>query len=158
MLKILFVCTGNICRSPTAEVVFRDLVAKKGLSDQFEIDSCGTHGYHIGEGADPRSCRFAKIRGYDLSAHVARQITSEDFVKYDWILVMDKMNLRALEEIVPDVYRNKIELFMRFSEQSEQTIVPDPYYGNDKAFSKVIDYCEDAAQGFLTFLQKAYQI
>ena len=140
MLKILFVCTGNICRSPTAEVVFRDLVAKKGLSDQFEIDSCGTHGYHIGEGADPRSCRFAKTRGYDLSAHVARQITSEDFVKYDWILVMDKMNLRA------------------FSEQSEQTIVPDPYYGNDKAFLKVIDYCEDAAQGFLTFLQKAHQI
>lgn len=158
MQKILFVCTGNICRSPTAEAVFRKLVDKAGLGDHFELDSCGTHAYHVGEGADPRSSRFAKERGYDLSKHIARKITLADFEHYDWILVMDKTHLRELEAIAPVGLRHKIELFMRFSTHSEQTIIPDPYYGGDAGFVKVIDYCEDAAQGFLAYLKKAHRL
>ncbi|NYT66054.1 low molecular weight phosphotyrosine protein phosphatase [Alcaligenaceae bacterium] len=154
MNKVLFVCTGNICRSPSAEGVFRSLVDEAGLSGQVGVGSAGTHSYHIGEAPDARAQVAARKRGYELGHIVARQITQDDFREADLILAMDWENLSALQQQCPKVYHHKLMLLMRFANEFEEATVPDPYYGGPEGFGKVLDYLEDACQGVLELVRK----
>jgi protein-tyrosine phosphatase len=149
---VLFVCMGNICRSPTAEGVFRHQVQAAGLADRFFIDSAGTHAYHIGDAPDPRSVQAAARRGYDLSAQRARKVSARDFARFDHVLAMDSDNLRLLAAACPPQHAHKLGLFMAHASKSASAIVPDPYYGDGDGFDTVIDYVEDAAQGLLAAL------
>ncbi len=152
--RILMVCLGNICRSPTAEGVFRNLVHKAAPGLQVEVDSAGTAGYHIGAAPDPRSQRAALRRGIDISDLRARQISRSDFTTFDWILAMDRENLRDLEAKRPMHSRAKLSLFLEFAPQTGRTEVPDPYYGGEADFERVLDLCDAAARGLLAALQK----
>lgn len=147
--RVLFVCTGNICRSPTAEAVARSLACEAGLGDRIEIDSAGTHGYHTGEMPDPRAIQAAARRGYDLSALRARRVDIADFQRFDLVLAMDAGHLEAMLRGCPEVYRPKLQMFMRYARHHDLDEVPDPYYGGDAGFEAVLDYCEDAAQGLI---------
>ncbi len=150
-VKVLFVCLGNICRSPSAEGVFRKYVVDAGLESRFEIDSAGTLDYHAGERADRRSERAAQRRGIDISKHRARQIEPHDFERYDYILAMDKSNLSNLERLCPAAHRHKLALMMSFAPALGDE-VPDPYYGDGTAFENVLDMLEDACRNFLTHI------
>ena len=153
-VRVLFVCMGNICRSPTAEGVFRHFVQQSSLQHLIEADSAGTHGYHIGDPPDERAQATALRRGYDLSPLRARQVTREDFRAFDYVLAMDNENLRALQRICPpQVQRNPL-LFLSFSSTRTVTEVPDPYYGGPQGFEHVLDLVEDAAQGLLRRIRK----
>ncbi|MBC3883679.1 low molecular weight protein-tyrosine-phosphatase [Undibacterium griseum] len=152
--SILFVCMGNICRSPTAEGVFRAKAKAAGLLDQLVIDSAGTHAYHVGEAPDARSHVFAIKRGFDLSSQKARQVRAEDFIRFDLVLAMDKNNLQLLEAACPAAYRHKLHLFMHYARNTPAEEVPDPYYGGARGFDTVLDYIEDAAEGLLASLQE----
>ncbi len=154
MNKVLFVCTGNICRSPSAQGVFQHMIDEAGLADVVGVDSAATHNFHVGEAPDPRAQAAAHKRGYDLSTHVSRQITAQDFREFDLILVMDWENLSALQQQCPKVYQHKLMLLMRFSNEYEEATVPDPYYGGPEGFNKVLDYIEDACQGVLELVRK----
>lgn len=154
MYKVLFVSTGNLCRSPSAEGVFRSLVDDAGLSDVVGVDSAGTHSFHIGEAPDARALLAAQKRGYDLSACVARQVNASDFRDFDLILVMDWENLSALQQMCPRMYHHKLMLLMRFSNEFEEATVPDPYLGGSDGFTKVLDYIEDACDGVLEVVRK----
>lgn len=154
MYKVLFVSTGNLCRSPSAEGVFRSLVDEAGLSDAVGVGSAGTHSYHIGEAPDARAQAAANQRGYDLSTITARQITADDFRDYDLILVMDWQNLSALQYQSAKMYHAKLMLLMRFSNEFEEATVPDPYLGGPEGFTKVLDYIEDACEGVLEVVRK----
>jgi protein-tyrosine phosphatase len=149
MKKILFVCLGNICRSPTAEGVFRHFLAHAGMEDKAFVDSAGTAAWHEGKAPDPRSIEFAKKRGYDLSSLRARQVTAKDFEKFDYILAMDKENLLNLQKLKPDNYTGELELFLNYAHEASETEVPDPYYGGDEGFGHVIDLIESASKGLL---------
>lgn len=149
---ILFVCMGNICRSPTAEGVFRVRAEAAGL--QLDIDSAGTHAYHVGNAPDARSTRHAAIRGYDLSTQRARQFAAEDFERFDYVLAMDHDNLAILQRACPAQHRHKVKLFMEYATRSGSDIVPDPYYGGANGFDMVLDYVEDAADGLIAALRK----
>lgn len=146
---MLFVCMGNICRSPTAEGVFRHRVASAGLSGRIAIDSAGTHDYHIGEPPDRRTEQAALVRGYDLSGLRGRQVEPGDFHEFDYILAMDRENLSNLRRICPQQQRHKLNLFMEFSRGFDQREVPDPYFGGAQGFETVLDMAEDAATGLL---------
>lgn len=154
MNKVLFVCTGNICRSPTALGVFQHMIDDAGLGDVVGVDAAGTHAFHVGESPDPRAQAAAQKRGYDLSRYVARQIVAEDFREFDLILAMDWENLSALQQQCPKVYQHKLMLLMRFSNEFEEATVPDPYYGGPEGFAKVLDYIEDASQGVFELVRK----
>ncbi|MFA5663352.1 low molecular weight protein-tyrosine-phosphatase [Castellaniella sp.] len=154
MHKVLFVCTGSICRSPTARGVFQHIVNEAGLSDAVSVDSAATHHFHVGEAPDARAQAAAQKRGYDLSSYVARQIQPEDFRDADLILAMDWENLSALQQRCPKIYHHKLMLLMRFSNEFEEATVPDPYYGGPEGFVKVLDYIEDATQGVLELVRK----
>lgn len=154
MTKVLFVCMGNICRSPSAEGVFRHLVQDAGLGEAVRVDSAGTHAYHLGEAPDARAQAAARKRGYDIKHVEARQVTADDFREYDLILAMDWENLSALQLQCPKAYQHKLMLLMRFSNEYEEATVPDPYYGGPDGFSKVLDYIEDACQGVLELVRK----
>jgi len=143
--KVLFVCTGNICRSPTAEGVARGLAAKHGVEHLFEFDSAGTHGYHVGDPPDPRSVAAARRRGYDLSPLRARRVTEFDFISFDHVLAMDREHLEFLQRACPPSHQRKLRLFLEYSESFEQDEVPDPYYGGAQGFEQVLDLVEDAA-------------
>ena len=147
--KVLFVCMGNICRSPTAEGVFRKKVAEAGLSAAVEIESSGTHAYHVGAAPDPRARTAAGERGYDLAGLVGRQVEERDFEHYDYLLAMDQDNLHHLHRRCPENYRHKLGLFMSFSKRFASQEVPDPYYGGPKGFDLVLDMVEDACHGLL---------
>ncbi|MFQ5488358.1 MAG: low molecular weight protein-tyrosine-phosphatase [Gammaproteobacteria bacterium] len=148
-VKVLFVCMGNICRSPTAEGVFRQLVQQQALHELILIDSAGTHAYHVGNPPDPRAQRTALGRGIDLSLLRARQVRHEDFVHYDYILAMDRDNLTDLLEICPAEHQAKLSLLLQYAPHLELQEVPDPYYGGPAGFERVLDMIEAASQGLL---------
>jgi protein-tyrosine phosphatase len=147
--RVLFVCLGNICRSPTAEGVFRELVNQKGVADQISIDSAGTGDWHIGRPADVRAAQAALSRGYDLSSLRARQAIADDFRQFDYVLAMDESNLNNLRQLAPVDFQGYLGLFLDFSQQDEYTEVPDPYYGGEQGFELVLDLIEDASEGLL---------
>lgn len=140
---------GNICRSPTAEGVFRKTVQEAGMSDHIEIDSSGTHAYHVGSAPDARARQAAAVRGYDLSDLVGRQVHETDFERFDYILAMDQENLENLHRRCPKVHRHKLALFLAYSTRYTGQEVPDPYYGGSQGFDLVLDMVEDAAIGLL---------
>ncbi|GAO37251.1 phosphotyrosine protein phosphatase [Sulfuricella sp. T08] len=148
-IKILFVCMGNICRSPTAEGVFRHQVSKAVQTDNIIIDSAGTHAYHIGSSPDRRAQQAALRRGYDLSSLRGRQVGPGDFQEFDYILAMDRDNLANLLQICPPQEKHKLKLFMEFSREFSQREVPDPYYGGSQGFENVLNMVEDAGLGLL---------
>jgi protein-tyrosine phosphatase len=147
--RVLFVCMGNICRSPTAEGVFKHFVLERGLAAQIESDSAGTHDYHIGAPPDVRAQAAALRRGYDLSPLRARQVTPEDFAVFDYVLAMDEANRSALRQLCPAQYRERIRLFLEFAPEAGRREVPDPYYGGAQGFEEVLDLVESAALGLL---------
>ena len=154
MIKILFVCMGNICRSPSGEAVMNGLIVKNNLQDRIECDSAGTIGYHTGEPADARMQRHAQKRVYDRTS-IARQIKHLDFDRFDYIIAMDKENynnILALDS--EEKYRNKISLMMDFATQHDDSEVPDPYYGGEQGFEYVLDLLEDACLGLLEHIVK----
>lgn len=156
-VRVLFVCLGNICRSPTAEGVFRKIVEDARMQDQIIIDSAGTGDWHIGKPADARSASAAKLRGYDLSLLRGRQVSAVDFDEFDFILAMDNANLKELEILVPAHFHGHLGLFLEFSQQDRYHEVPDPYYGGDAGFETVLDLIEDAARGLLQHIQQRHR-
>lgn len=156
-MRILFVCLGNICRSPTAEVVFRTVAAREAPDVVLEIDSAGTAEYHVGELPDRRTRQAAARRGYDLSAVRARLVEPRDFEHFDLILAMDRENLRALERRAPPQARDRMRLFLEFAPQTGISEVPDPYYGGPNGFEDVLDLIEAAARGLLQHLRQQSQ-
>ncbi len=150
--RVLFVCLGNICRSSTAEGVMLSLLKKKGLEEDFTIDSAGTSGYHEGSLPDVRMRRHASKRGYEL-VHRSRPVRVEDFYEFDYIIGMDDQNIADLRELAPSPNEEKkIHRMVEFSSQYDNTYIPDPYYGGSEGFELVIDLLEDACQGLLNFL------
>lgn len=148
MVKVLFVCTGNICRSPTAEGVFRARIEAAGLGNAVFADSAGTHGYHVGDPPDPRSVRAALTRGVDIAGLRARRTTTADFHRFDLILAMDKGHLHALQLAAPPTPRAEIRLFLDYAAAPfTGGEVPDPYYGDGDGFEHVLDMTESAADG-----------
>lgn len=152
-VSVLFCCMGNICRSPTAEGVFRRQVTAAGLANRIRIDSAGTHDYHIGHAPDLRSQAAAAARGYELGNMTARQITQQDFAGFDYILAMDRDNLTELSRVAPRELGAKLELFMDYSTRRDASEVPDPYYGGPEAFEQVLDMAEDGCSGLLTAIK-----
>ncbi len=153
MKRVLFICTGNICRSPTAEGVFRRFVEQAGLEDRIGMDSAGTHGYHVGEPPDPRSQAAASARGYDLSGLRARRFAREDFSRFDLVLAMDRDHHTILTRFAPAGAGHKLRMLMEFARRSGVDEVPDPYYGAPDGFELVLNLVEDAAEGLLDHLR-----
>lgn len=155
MVKVLFVCLGNICRSPTAEGVFRKLVRDMKLEHQFEIDSAGTHAYHVGEPPDERAQAACARRGIDISRLSGRRAVARDIEKYDYVLAMDHENYENLRKICPTGLESRIRLLMEFAPDRPEEEVPDPYFGGAGGFDRVLDMIEDAAQGLLEDIRRA---
>ena len=156
MVKVLFVCLGNICRSPTAEGVFRHLVQKQGLAQSIYIDSAGTHNYHVGDPPDARAQAAAARRGIDLSDLRGRQATRQDIEEFHYILAMDRENLNNLKALAPTHLHPKIRLFLEFAPDRPEDEVPDPYFGGVSGFDRVLDMVEAAAAGLLTDIRHHY--
>ncbi len=154
MTKVLFVCLGNICRSPTAEGVFRKLLESEKVGQSIFVDSAGTHAYHSGEPPDPRAQAAAARRGVDLSGLRGRQTMAEDFHEFDYVVAMDRENYEHLHSICPPALRYKIRLFMEFAPDYPHDEVPDPYFGGVSGFDRVLDMIEDAAAGLLTEIRR----
>jgi protein-tyrosine phosphatase len=154
-IRVLFVCTGNICRSPTAEGVFIRRIRQEGLQDRIATDSAGTHGYHIGDPPDPRSIRMAASRGVDIAALRARQIAPEDFDIFDYIVAMDSSHLAALERMRGGG-KAKLSLLLPFGDNGRKD-VPDPYYLQQQAFAEAYDLIENGIEGFLAYLRHNHQ-
>ncbi|HCJ51801.1 MAG TPA: phosphotyrosine protein phosphatase [Gallionella sp.] len=152
--SVLFVCMGNICRSPTAEAVFRHYVENAELSASIQIDSAGTHDYHIGHAPDARAQQAAQQRGYDMSNLRGRQVDSLDFERFDYILAMDKANLAILQYLAPRGCKKQVGLFLDYARHYRVREVPDPYYGGAQGFELVLDMVEDAAQGLLQHIRQ----
>jgi len=156
-IKVLFVCMGNICRSPTAEGVFRALVEKRQLQHLFHIDSAGTHAFHVGEEPDPRAQKAAGERDYDLSGIRARKVIYGDFEDFDHILAMDNENFAILTEACPEEHLHKVQYFMDFAPHVGERDVPDPYYGGSYGFERVLDMVEEASIGFINHILEKQQ-
>lgn len=152
-VSVLFVCLGNICRSPSAEGVFRRAVREAGLDEMIEIDSCGTGDWHVGKAPDDRAQQKARQRGIDISGLVARQFNASDLECFDYILVMDRQNLADVRDIWRQNGGTEPELFLSYG-RSEREEVPDPYYGGDKGFETVLDLIEDASEGLLDAIRR----
>jgi protein-tyrosine phosphatase len=155
--RVLFVCLGNICRSPTAEGVFRQLLKQEAPGLQVEVDSAGTADYHVGDPPDLRSQRAAIRRGIDLSGARARQVTTDDFARFDLILAMDRDNLRELEAMRPERSRARLQLFLEYAPELGLLEVPDPYYRDARGFEEVLEYSTAASRGLILALQKIAQ-
>ncbi|MDE2118386.1 MAG: low molecular weight phosphotyrosine protein phosphatase [Betaproteobacteria bacterium] len=155
-VSVLFVCMGNICRSPTAEAVFRARVEEAGLVRHILIDSVGTHDYHISESPDMRTQRAAQRRGYDMSALRGRQVGLPDFTRFDYVLAMDRANLAILQRLCPQPQRKRLGLFLEYASLHEGREVPDPYYGGTDGFERVLDMVEDAAEGLLSHIREKH--
>ena len=154
-IGVLFVCMGNICRSPTAEGVFRHVVSEAGLDDRFHIDSAGTHAYHVGEPPDRRAQAAAEQRGYSLADIRARRVAADDFTRFDYVIAMDRDNERLLIEQAEEAHRERITLFLPFAEASVDE-VPDPYYGGAAGFERVLDLVEEASNAMLEMLRSRH--
>lgn len=150
--RVLFVCLGNICRSPTAEGVLRAIAAREFPLLELDIDSAGTANYHVGEPPDRRTVAAARRRGYDLGGLRARQVTPGDFGRFEYVLAMDHANLAELERVRPEAATAKLALFLEFAPEAQALEVPDPYYSGVEEFERVLDLCELAARGLLTRL------
>lgn len=155
-IKVLFVCMGNICRSPTAEAVFRQYVENAGLEEVIRIDSAGTHDYHIGSPPDPRTQHAAMQRGYDMSGLRGRQVASDDFNHFDYVLAMDHANLANLHRLMPLGSATQVNLFLEYARHHAEREVPDPYYGGADGFERVLDMVEDAAEGLLQHIRQRH--
>jgi protein-tyrosine phosphatase len=153
-IKVLFVCMGNICRSPTAEGVFARLIAEKNLTSCFKIDSAGTHAYHVGNPPDYRAQQAALKRGVDLQHLRARKIHSSDLEYFDYVLVMDDDNYSRVIDDCPEEHMEKVRYFLDYAPYLGVREVPDPYYGEKLGFEKVLDLLEEASLGFLDTLRK----
>lgn len=149
MTSVLFVCMGNICRSPSAQGVFEKLIESEGLLGNFNIDSAGTHSYHIGEPPDSRSMSAAKERNIDISHQRARRVSSTDFERFDYIVAMDDDNYHNLMILAPTEFQSKIFKMMDFAPNSKYKAVPDPYYGGSQGFQIVLDLLGNAGNGLL---------
>jgi protein-tyrosine phosphatase len=156
--RVLFVCTGNICRSPTAEGAFRAVVSHAGLSEHIDIDSAGTHGYHVDEAPDPRSIRAASRRNIDISGLRARRVHDVDFNAFDLILAMDRGHLEHLRAQRREHHKAEVRLFLDFHAQARHRDVPDPYYGEEKDFELVLDLVESASEGLLAVLRSKVNV
>jgi protein-tyrosine phosphatase len=150
-MRILVFCMGNICRSPVIEAVARKQFIATGL--KLEIASAGTENYHVGDRADPRAIASARAAGYDLSSHRARQLDAADFSRFDWLLAMDRANLRAAQRTCPRDGAGKLDLFLRFAGLADAGEVPDPYYGGAADFQRVVELAEAGAQGLIARLR-----
>lgn len=148
-LALLLVCTGNICRSPSADGVLRHKAHAARLADVLEIDSAGTLDYHVGQAPDPRAMAHAQKRGYDLSALRARRVCDADFERFDLILAMDRSHYSVLQRRCPEPLRHKLHLFMTFALDNQECEVPDPYYGGAEGFEHVLDLIEAGCDGIL---------
>ncbi len=147
--SVLFVCLGNICRSPTAHGVFQGLVEAAGEAGNIEVDSAGTGSWHVGEAPDQRATAAALERGYDLSTLRARQVCRNDFERFDYVLAMDGDNLAGLQQLAPSSYPGRLMLLLDFHPKADFSEVPDPYYGGDTGFTQVLDMVEEASRGLL---------
>lgn len=154
MTKVLFVCMGNICRSPTAEGVFTQMIKKLGLDKQIQVDSAGTHAYHVGEAPDSRAQEAARKRGIELAQLRGRQVVSSDMIEFDYILAMDNENYDSLLNICPEGYESRVNLFLSHAADSDVEEVPDPYYGGTNGFDSVLDMTEEASKGLLEKIRK----
>ena len=148
-IKVLFVCMGNICRSPMAEGVFRHMVEQEGLAHIIKTDSAGTHAYHIGERPDKRAQETSKSHGVDISDLKARKAVIKDFHQFDYILAMDSDNYELLSDLSPEGMESCLSLFLDFAAELDKADVPDPYYGGIKGFEYVYDLVEAASTGLL---------
>lgn len=159
-VQVLFVCLGNICRSPTAHGLFQHKVDSIGLSEKIIVDSAGTGGWHVGSAPDERAQATALERGYDISQLRARTIASPDFQQFDYILGMDKENMLNLSRLKPDNYRGKLGLFLEIAgvAEGEEAVVPDPYYGGQAHFSNVLGLIEQGAEGLLKRIRQEHSI
>ncbi|MDD5578741.1 MAG: low molecular weight phosphotyrosine protein phosphatase [Methylobacter sp.] len=158
-IKVLFVCMGNICRSPTAEGVFAKLLKEHDLEEYFTIDSAGTHAYHVGEPPDLRAQKAALDRGIELINLRARKVALEDFEEFDFLLAMDSDNYSALIDACPDdTHKVKIKYFLDYASHLGERNVPDPYYGGKYGFERVLDMIEEASAGFLKALRETGHI
>jgi protein-tyrosine phosphatase len=153
-IKVLFVCMGNICRSPTAQGAFESVVGEADLSGHIEIDSAGTHAYHVGEGPDRRAIKAASRRGIDLGGQRARRVEKADFAYFDYVLAMDSSNLDDLLSMCPTQHRAKVRLFLEFADDPVQQDVPDPYYGGGQGFERVLDLVEAGSRGLLADIRR----
>jgi protein-tyrosine phosphatase len=153
-VRILFVCLGNICRSPTAEAVLRTLAAREAPELALEVDSAGTAGYHVGEPPDPRTRQAAARRGYDLRGQRARIVEPRDFERFDLILAMDRENLSVLRRRAPAQVHERLRLLLEFAPAGTAEDVPDPYYGGPNGFEEVLDLVEAAARGLIRHLRQ----
>ena len=151
---VLFVCTGNICRSPTAEGVFAHMVEEARLADRIRVDSAATHDYHPGKAPDPRSQRAAARRGYDLSGQRARLISDRDFESFDYILAMDRDHMHILADQCPREHREKLRLFLAYADGLDTDEVPDPYFGGGAGFEVVLDLVEIASESLLEHIRR----
>ena len=157
-ISVLMVCMGNICRSPMAHGVLAARVRDAGLEHRVEVDSAGTHGYHVGEPPDRRAQAAASARGYDLGHLRARRLIPEDFKTFDYILVMDDENLQNAQALQPGDGKARLHRFLEFAPHRREREVPDPYYGGTQGFAGVMDMVEAAAQGFLAHLQERHAL
>lgn len=155
MIKVLFVCLGNICRSPTAHGVFAKQVADQQLDQHIYVDSAGTGDWHVGQPPDTRAMQAASQRGYDLTSLRARQVQASDFLEFDYIVAMDGDNMRNLLEMCPDRHRDKIHLLLHFGEHDVKH-VPDPYYGGREGFEQVIDLIESSTEQLLIHIKNSH--
>ena len=156
MVSVLFVCMGNICRSPTAEGVFRAIVEREGLAAHIRVDSAGTHAYHIGNPPDNRSQAAARNRGVDLSRQRARRALPDDFRKFDYVLAMDRDNHADLASLCPSDQDHKLGLFLDFTDDYPDRDVPDPYYGGGAGFELVLDMVDAASRGLLDHIRRTH--
>lgn len=156
-MRILFVCTGNICRSPTAEAVFRRLAAEAGLAGAVQVDSAGTHGYHVGEPPDERTQSAAALRGFSMDGQVARRVEATDFDAFDLILAMDRGHKAQLDRLAPPQAAGKVRLFLDFAPGTGRQDVPDPYYGESDGFELVLDLIMAGSRGLLAHVSERTQ-
>ena len=153
-LRVLLVCMGNICRSPMAHGVVRHRLAERQLASRVQVDSAGTHGYHVGAPPDERAQAAARRRGIDITDLRARLVAAEDFAEFDLVLAMDEDNLEALRNVADEEHHHKIHLFLEYTGAESRRTVPDPYYGGPIGFERVLDMVEEAADGLVSRLEQ----